>query len=126
VCGGLLCQYFEKAVLEEQPTPPNPLQRVAYGALVGELMATQALLPITGRPSTVTYETLHGLADAAHPVPPPHGFHGGTVAVSGGTFVPDSPALAPVAGHVVPSYFWQYLTHTVVVPGDGCATPACR
>jgi hypothetical protein len=117
VCGGLLCQYFEKAALVEQPAPPDPLRRVAYGALVADLLARQALLPIAGRPSTVTYRTLHGLAGAAHRLPPPHGFHGGTMAVAGGTFVPDSPSLAPVAGHVVPAYFWDYLVHGVAAPG---------
>ncbi len=110
-CGASLCQYFVKGRLEQHGAA------IAYGALVRELQDKQVLLPVGGNPSTVTYKTLHGLAVPSKRVPPPPGFHGGTARVPGGTFIPYSPTLAVAPGHVVPPYFWHYMTQPSQAPG---------
>jgi hypothetical protein len=111
LCRGAVCQYFDKGRLEER-SPGHD----AYGPLVSDLLAAQAVLPVGGTTSTVTYKTLAALRGQR--TAPPSGFRHGTAAVPGGQFIPSSPQLNAAPGYVVPAYFWQYMNRRDVAP-DG-------
>ena len=111
LCGGGVCQYFDKGRLEVR-SPGH----FAYGPLVSDLLAAQAVLPVGGTTSTVTYKALAALRGQR--TAPPSGFRHGTAAVPGGRFIPSSPQLTAAPGYVVPAPFWQYMNRRDVAP-DG-------
>jgi len=119
-CGAAACQYFEKGRLDACVTAGAGARGScrAYGALARALIDARVGLPVGGDTSSVTYAGLQPLTVPAHRVAPPRGFHGGTAAVVGGTFVPASARLAPAPGYIVPPYFWRYATRRDVAP-DG-------
>ena len=118
---GFPAQYFEKARLEDHraanPTG-DPTYDFEYGLLVDEMAAANSPRPVGGDASTVTYATITQLAQPALRVSPPAGFAGGTATLpDGAVFVPYAADLAPVPGHTVPPYFWDYLNRTDLFPG---------
>jgi len=117
-CGTVVCQYFEKGRLDGCAAAGTHRPCRAYGALARALIDARVGLPVGGDTSSVTYADLQPLTAAAHRVPPPRAFRGGTVTLADGTFVPVSAHLTPAPGYVVPPYFWRYVTRRDVAP-DG-------
>ncbi len=111
-CNGMPCQYYVKGRLEQAGA-----RGAVFGAMVPQLLATRATIPVGGAQSAVTYATLNDLAQPAERVPVPAGSHGGAVATAKGTFIPFSPTLAPAPGHIVPPYFWDYMNQAARAPG---------
>jgi hypothetical protein len=66
----------------------------------------------------VTYDTLQTESDAARREPPPSGFSGNVqVRADGSVFIPFTADLTPAPGHVVPSYFWEFMNRADLFPG---------
>jgi hypothetical protein len=116
---GVFSQYFEKARLEDHSVlEALPEWQFQYGLLVDELTAVRSLAPLGGDRSTVTYNDVALAAAPERRVAPPAGFRGGTAPLrDGGVFIPFAADLAPVPGHTVPQYFWDYITRTDLFPG---------
>ena len=118
--GGRSSQYFEKGRLEDHSgESPDPNWQLMYGLLVDELHASQAMLPVGGDVSSLTYAGLHALADPSQRVAPPPGYAGSgamAVAEDGTTFVPFTADLSAARGHLVPGLFWHYLNRQDLFP----------
>ena len=118
---GLPAQYFEKARLENrtsQNRTGNPAFNFEFGLLVDEMKAARSLRAVGGERSTVTYDTLQTESDAARREPAPAGFTGNVqVRADGSVFIPFTADLSPAPGHVVPSYFWEFMNRADLFPG---------
>ena len=91
----------------------DPTWHLMYGLLADELQNLAALVPVGDDRSTVTYADLHRYARPEIRSDPRPGSPGGIEPRPGGSvFIPYTPDLSPAPGHIVPSYFWQYLNRT--------------
>ena len=116
-CGGLPCQYFQKGRLEDHSTTTtNRNWRIAFGAVVGELVTGQSTLAVGGDGSTLTYRALHSFVGLAGQTAAPAGYHGGVAVRHDGSAFISLPG-STTAGHIVPAYFWAYLTNHATTPG---------
>ena len=118
---GMPAQYFEKARLENrtsQNRTGNPAFNFEFGLLVDEMKAVRSLRPVGGERSNVTYDTLQTESEEERREPPPAGFTGNVqVRADGSVFIPFTADLSPAPGHVVPSYFWEFMNRGDLFPG---------
>lgn len=106
-------QYFEKGRLEDHSSQiSDPAWHIMTGRLTVEMMEQAPTIAING--TMLTYGELYRATYSRFP--PPAGFTGGTMAVEGGVFVPFDAELRPVAGYIVPFYFWDYINRADFFP----------
>jgi len=113
---GYPAQYFEKGRIEDHRADiHDPQWAFLYGLLTAELMQRDPHGSVSA--TSVTYADLQSAADPQLRQSPPSGFTDGTVAVSGGQFVPFDSQLRTAPGYVVTPEFWQYINRTDLFPG---------
>jgi hypothetical protein len=118
--GGVAAQYFEKARLEDRRATNrsgDPAYDFEYGLLVDEMKAVRSLRPVGGDRSDVTYDTIQTLSDPSRRVAPPPDFTGNVQErADGSAFVPFSTDLSAAPGHIVPTYFWEFMNRDDLFP----------
>ena len=118
---GMPAQYFEKARLENrtsQNRTGNPAFNFEFGLLVDEMKAARSMRAVGGERSNITYDTLQNESEDARREAPPAGFTGNVqVRADGSVFIPFTADLSAAPGHVVPSYFWEFMNRADLFPG---------
>jgi len=117
---GMPAQYFEKARLENRTAANrtgNPAYNFEYGLLVDEMKAVRSLQPVGGDRSNVTYSTIQDQSEQSLRVAPPSNANGPQTRPDGSVFVPFSADLSSAPGHIIPSYFWEFINRTDLFPG---------
>ena len=114
--GSYPAQYFEKGRIEDhRADAPSPAWYFMYGRLTAELMERAPGQPVNT--TQLTYGNLKAAMAHQGRTAVPRGFTGGTMAISGGRFVPYDAELRPMPGYIVPDYFWSYINRGDLFPG---------